>query len=294
MIALGLVALWAQAAPLATERLPGFQIDLPAGDSREAETTDYRSGRLLVRTNDQLFVRVAWEPGDSVDDKDTARMAEALAIALGKKVTRFERDGTVKVPGLPTGSWKMRMGDGLTFWMATVICGGRSITLTTAGKRPGIEALHHQVARSLRCQPDPTKERQLGDVALVADLPPSWRRVKQSPTQLILTDGLYLLFAVNLGAKLKDDVLAKMMPDVVGPDMRVSQRQGSDWSVTATTDPTTGWLTVLRCLDGDQTVLLMSLVDGKAGKAQTAREILRKARCRRPGESPQQWQAADQ
>jgi hypothetical protein len=288
-VALGAAFLASPAAfaPLSTERLPGFQIDLPRADDRRPERGDYRRGKLSVRDK-ELFVSVRWKPGTEVGDDDTTGMARSLSAMIGGTVTDVKSDATVWIPGgLPVQTLKARI-DGKPFWVTSAICGGREITISTGGTARGITLLHRRVARSLRCQPDPALEKQLGDVPVIVDLP-GWRRVMNGPDRIGLSDGRYIFLASILGPKIDGDTFAKMIPAMVGSDMRAGRRQGDDWPVQARADSTTGWLTFRSCPEVNEGLMLMVLVDGKAGDAGTAHQLLGKARCRRPGEAPQQW-----
>jgi hypothetical protein len=126
-------------------------------------------------------------------------------------------------------------------------------------------------------------------LAVVVNLPASWRRVWPPSDQLMLTDGKYILVVKPLPADLSDEGVAKRL---VEPKMRLGARQGNDWPVEAKAGPTSGWLTVRRCPEVHQTLLLTALVESRGKKAEAARALLGKARCRRPDEPPQSWPEA--
>jgi hypothetical protein len=282
-------ALW----PLQAQALPGFQIDLPRGTVDRAAAAAYTSGHAKVEAAKGWFsVRVSWRPGSPMDEEDGAGVARGLAAMLGVSAREVERGVVVEVPGARSSlSLKIVQTGKKPMWMTVASCAARSITIMTTGTVGGVERLHRRVARTVRCQPDPTGEAGLGDVPAILALPPGWHRVG-GYEQLAVTDGRYVMMAGALGETISETQAQIVLSASVEPDMRLGEPQGTDWPVEAKKDTTRGWVTLRRCPEVKQVLLVMALFEAPNGDSRTARELLGKARCRRPGEPPQRWPEA--
>jgi hypothetical protein len=152
----------------------------------------------------------------------------------------------VEVPGARSSlSLKIVQTGKKPMWMTVASCAARSITIMTTGTVGGVERLHRRVARTVRCQPDPTGEAGLGDVPAILALPPGWHRVG-GYEQLAVTDGRYVMMAGALGETISETQAQIVLSASVEPDMRLGEPQGTDWPVEAKKDTTRGWVTLPR------------------------------------------------
>ena len=282
--------------PLRRRALAGFEMGLPPGKYVARPLPVYRSDDLAVHTwFDRLFINVSWEPGSLEDEKGMRMMAEGLARLVDAPSSAVRRDVVVAAPdGRPTRSWTMPLGGRGLAWGTVVACGGRRITVQTAGATGDLERMHRRIVATLRCRPDQAQEAKLSDIPLVVELPAGWSRLDGDPGTLALTDRRYLFLAFTAPGKVSEEAAPMVVSALLGGEFAVGARQGSDWpfdSKTAGKLPP-GWVSIRYCASLDLSLVVVATYRPE-GSSQTARELLGKARCRRPGERPQTWPLLD-
>jgi len=281
--------------PLSRQQLPGLELGLPIGKTDASAAADYRVGKWRVETPlKRAIVLVRWEMGGALDDELVTLMANAMAGAMTAK--EIDRDVPVSVPGgLSARSWRMTLGEGISYWGTAVVCGRRRITILTTGRALGVDRLHRRVAATLRCSPDAAREALLGDLPVIAQFPGKWSRQDSEPGQLMLSDGRFILTVnADAGKPVDQEALGKLLPGLFGEGARVGPPEDGDRKVERTVEgeKITGWFSLRHCPELNQTLLLTMLHADDPAASEAARALLRVVRCRRADEAPQQWPAA--
>jgi hypothetical protein len=262
--------------------LPGFDVDLPTGDIRDV-SSEYSWGRLTI-SPPNFGVQVQWEPG-TIKNLDLNSVINQLgptfAEKLGGKVHDVRRDVSVaNADSLPSRSWTEGVGAG-SLWMTQLDCGTRRLTIVTGSSRGlGVQQLHERIIGTLRCHPDPSRDRAAGDVPVIVD--GRWARLPRKDLQpnedLQLTNGKSLLVARAVAGANLGEVIGLALP---------AQRaqQGDHWLIEI--DGKKGVALAKVCPDLHVSLLLEWIAfkpDPEDGLA-----FLRRARCRRRDEAAQAW-----
>jgi membrane associated rhomboid family serine protease len=144
----------AERVPLAPRELPGFTIDLPAGDTMEQRTA-YDTGRLMLKaTRGTPGLVVAWQVG-AMSREELG--AAAKGVASGLKIQGPPRLVSTPGPGgVPVDTAVVGEGD-LSVRVAALGCGKRTVMVVALG-RFGVEVLHRRALATFRCHPDPQQE----------------------------------------------------------------------------------------------------------------------------------------
>jgi hypothetical protein len=271
---------------LRTRALPGFDIDLPSGDIKDV-SSEYSHGRLTI-SPPNFGVQVGWEPG-TIKDLDLDRVFNLLAPVLAEKLGGTAHDVRRNVyvanaDSLPSRSWTEGVGGG-SVWMTQLDCGTRRLTITTGGRGEGVEPLHKQIVGTLRCRPDPAKERATGDVPVVVDTVERWARLPRKDLRtnedLQLTNGKSVFVARAVAGANLDEVMAM----VVQSPAHIGERQGDHWPLELNGNK--GFAMAKVCPELNVSLLLEWISfkpDPGDGLA-----LLRRARCRRRNEAAQVW-----
>jgi hypothetical protein len=281
---------------LQTRSLPGFEIDLPAGE-RLDRLVEYDEGRVVV--NDpggvQGQLQLTWKPGGLSGDAEVALVNKALGAGVGAEPRALATAPSVEIAGPKARSWALYVGHETT-WATEVTCGARVVRMLTISGHMGVERLHRRMARSFRCRPDASKEPLVGketaarDVPVVFELEPGWVRHPNPQRLLVLEKGPTILMAFGGTRSSNPDVGERMLTFVRNafPGAKPGDRIGDDWSFETTMagKRVRGWLTMRDCPDLQQTLFIVATVAGGDGDG---RELLSRARCRKPGEPPQVW-----
>jgi hypothetical protein len=287
----GAGAIWIARLGFATLRaraMPGFELALPDG-ANVKEDTNYSSGRLKMGmlAGVTSSMHVAWEPGGLYGDDDIAVAGKSLGATLGGEARPIPITEKVTVPGAQqTRSWALRIGDHRA-WSTQMVCGARTVMLTTVSSFWGVERLHRRVAASFRCRPDAAKEQTVGDFPVVFEVEGDWFRLPSSPGQLQITDGQFFLMAQLTPVRaLRSETLRVI--EAAYPGAKVGKPQGDDWPIEIVEDgeELQGWMSPRLCRDGSQ-LFVMAFGDAKDRKG--AKALLPRVRCRRPDEAPQTW-----
>jgi hypothetical protein len=161
------------------------------------------------------------------------------------------------------------------------------VTVDVAGEQWGVERLHRRIVASLRCRPDAVKESTVGEFPIAFDVGPGWFLAPNSSHDLQITNGRFVLIA-HISKALGS--LSEVKPVIEGfmPGFVFDELVGDEWSFHVTQDGESrrGWLTRSTC-SAEDPVLIMSLAP--PGAENEARQLLRRVRCRKPGEAPQKW-----
>jgi hypothetical protein len=275
---------------LRTRPMPGFEIDLPAGDVNAAGL-DYRDGRLTIHgTASRAFaVQLNWGPGGLFQDQDVDALNSGMGAIADVEVRPLSPPTRSAIAGAaPTLSWAVRLGR-MNSWMTQTVCGARWVMMMTGGTDARVEQLHRRIVASFRCRPDPKGEAALGDIPLAFDAGPGWFRLSRDIEELQLTDRRTILTArpVTRPAPPGDMASVVTAPGMMMPGLRVGERVADDWRVETASDdkPRRGWLTLRDCAGTSQVLILTCLTTGD----DDGRRWLARARCRRPGEPRQTW-----
>jgi len=281
-------------AALQTRGMPGFNLDLPAGEISEAGS-QYRNGRLTIHKLagvESSSLQLIWDPGGLFDDAAVDKINKGLGAVLHGEPRSIPVSTKVAIPGPePTRSWAFRIG-GATCWATQVVCGLRSVMLMTLSSHRGVERLHRRVAGSLRCRPDAAQEVTLDDIPVVFDLEPGWFPTPGDSDDLGITNGRTLLMArpITLPSAPVVDVVQTVKAWTTASGIELRDRVGDDWRIDVTQDGERlhGWVTVRDCQSSRQALVLLAL----AGmRDEVDRALLARGRCRKPGEPPQIWPA---
>jgi hypothetical protein len=279
-------------APLRTRSMPGFDIDLPAGEEKDYPA-DYGEGHLTI--NDPRGIpaqlQLRWEPGGLADDKEVALTIKMAGAAYNAEPRPISPPPKVEMAGQETRSWAARVGRE-TMWETEAVCGARRVSLVTSGARVGTERLHRRVARSFRCRPDPAREPTVGkdksprDIPVAFDVGPGWFLYRKSQEQYLISNRRAILTARLLEVPPPTD--RAMTGKVLGlvPGLKLGDPVGDDWPVEMTKKGKTvhAWVTLRSCSSKQQLLIFaVPVVDG----AGDGHEFLSRARCRKRGEPPQ-------
>jgi hypothetical protein len=283
--------------PLVTQRLPGLEVGLPPGHLERANAGDYRSGKISVKAAvlRPIEIAVEWQPGTAFSSEDVDRVVAALSLALPGGARDLQREVAVAAPGAASPrSFRMVIDGASALWETYVVCGGRQVSVVSAGPKRDTERMHRRVVGSLRCQADPVKEASLGDVPVVMGVPAGWHRLKGDPEQVKISDGRYMLIAGSNPGRLDEQAFGKLLPGLFGSQVRFGARTGSNWAFAGTdrTNPFAGWMTLKYCEGLDQTLTVFSIYEGDQREGDHARSLLEGVRCRRRGEPAEVWPAA--
>jgi membrane associated rhomboid family serine protease len=276
----------AERVPLAPRELPGFTLDLPAGETME-QGTAYDTGRLMLKgPSGGAGLMVVWQGGATPREelKDFA-----LAIASALKIQGLPRLVTTPGPdGVPVDTAVVGES-GSTARVAAIQCGKRSVVVFALGGF-GAEALHRRVLASFRCRPDPQQESADPGLPVVLELP-GWYAIDRSGGggTVVLSDGrsTLLLRRTVVGTTPIEQVLeasfagkgGRVIAAPAGPDAAV-------YSGTLSGAAVEGWGRYLRCPSTG--VLLLFSAPDRASSEQ-ARALAEPARCTAAGEAPTRW-----
>jgi membrane associated rhomboid family serine protease len=287
-----LVLLYVLVPPLArvrlsTHELPGFSIDLPAGEIVE-ESAEYQVGKLMLKNNTgaRSAVAVSWQAG-AASRAELEIIAKAVASTLGLSGTRTFT--TVPGPG-GVGVETVAMDSDRTNMRASVLpCGQRFIMLATFSKF-GIDDLHRRMLQTIACHPDPRlEETGIGVVPVKVDLP-GWSAIDRTGGQVTLSDGRSILILrsaiVSPTAQLAEVVRAVF--DALGAQLVVTATGPDAATLTGTLegDHVDGWARSVRCPTGGIPLLLAA---PDQDTAERIRALTASARCTAPGEAPSSW-----
>jgi hypothetical protein len=225
----------------------------------------------------------------TIKDLDLDRVIHQLAPVLAGKLGGTAHDVRRNVyvanaDSLPSRSWTEGVGGG-SVWVTQLDCGTRRLTITTGGRSEGVEPLHKRIVGTLRCRPDPVKERATGDIPVVVDTADRWARLPRkdvrSNEDLQLTNGKSVFVARAVAGANLDEVMAM----VVQSPAHIGERQGDHWPLELNGNK--GFALAKVCPDLNVSLLLEWIPfkpDPGDGLA-----LLRRARCRRRDEAPQVW-----
>ena len=109
--------------------------------------------------------------------------------------------------------------------------------------------------------------------------------------ELQLTDGTAIVIAhaaVGHPSGKLIDILGKAMPA-----LHLGTQEGDRWSINVDIDhrPHPGWLRLCDCNRDNQMLVLMWIATDPHPDLTRGLDIIQRARCRRPFESPQSWPA---
>ena len=277
--------------PLRAHALPGFDIELPAGNEDQASVPNYGSGRMMVKKVGGMpaAVQLTWSAGE-IDEKTFGLIANGFAAGgAGASVHALRRYVTVSAPGVSsTRSMTARAGS-MELWATELPCATRNLIVLTAGENWGVERLHRRVVSTFQCRPDATKETKetLEDVPVIVPLGAGWVRVPRAGNQLQLTNGAGLLTVQLSAAADPEKVVETMASSHMLPGMEIGKRQGERWPLDMELhgQHTQGWLRVRSCPDLVLTIWWLALTPGSTDGLAAADA----ARCRRVDEAPQVW-----
>jgi len=287
---------------LETHDLPGLVIDLPRGTQQDRPSS-YAQGQRTVRAAAFSAVNaVAWRPGRFLDDQSFEYGLQATLRALAaasETVTSEKVTKNIEVPlpkGLEGRSWKLEMPD-REFWSTEMACGGRHVSIVTMSNAALAPKLHRKVVASVRCRPQAAMEATLLDIPVVLDLPSGWTQT-QTKSKLAfgtlgLTDGVHFI-AVNpvlsrLSAQQSLGVLKASKGFVQDVRLTSEDHDAITFEGTFEGRPMAGSMTYLECPELGRTLQLMSWSQERTPEPGAGLKLLRKARCRRANEQPQNW-----
>jgi membrane associated rhomboid family serine protease len=275
-------------AGMTRRQLPGFSIELPAGQVRE-EILDYQGGRIVVmrETGQRTVIAVSWQGGNLSRSE-----FETIAGLLAPKMGLTSSGRGLSLPG-PMKSVVQTMafdGDLQQARMSALGCGVRTVMLMTLGPT-GAEQWHRAILPTIVCSPDQAQEDATakGTLPFAANLP-GWYVQERSSGQLLLTDGSSTLLVrsgvVSTTGQFADVVEISL--GATGGQFRLTSREKDSARFNGVLDThlVEGWARAVSCRTGGLTLLLVA-PDRRI--ADELWSLTASARCTNPGEVPTEW-----
>ncbi len=271
---------------LSTHQFPGFTVDLPSGEIR-SEDNSYQSGKLALAINDAPMVAlVQWEPGADFSDDELTMIATGVGAAAGG----IKPGAVTTVEGVPTVEVSTDKG---LFEVSMKKCGARHVAIATGGG-DGIAKLHRRIVASFQCHPDAAQETATAsvDFPLALDVP-GWQQVVHDNQQIQLAKGHALLVLERTTANSDPQSLSVLAPMLKsqGLDVTVGAVVGDRAPMTMKDgDKTlTGFALLKSCSTASGLVFALASDDQSMPMLQ---QIADSARCLKPGEPAQKFEAA--
>lgn len=269
-------------------QLPGFSLELPAGEVGE-EILDYQGGRfvLMREVGQGAVVSVSWQ-GGSLSRSEFETIAGMLASKMG--LTSSGRGLALPGPWKTVVQTEAFDGDLRQARMSVLGCGVRTIMVMTVGPA-GAEQWHRAILPTFTCSPDQAQEDATakGTLPFVANLP-GWYVQGRSSGQLLLTDGSSTL-AVRSGVVSTTGHFAEaveMSLGLSGGQFRLTSREKDSARFNGVLDTrlVEGWARAVSCSTGGLTLILFA---PNRRIADELWSLTASARCTSPGEVPTEW-----
>lgn len=298
---------------LAYERveLPGFSIELPKSPNMgpivtASDRERYPAGQIKRgQVREPVHVAaLSWQPGVLSTQEELTDMIKIMATAMASKpvtprITSPARADTV------AGKPAMRIGvtiEPLELELVEVTCGGRAIQIMVGARAPG--PIIERMLRTFDCHPDPAREPELAtDRAPVAfDELTGWSAMANPEAFTIINGTTVAVFSVTSDAH---QVEKLGFVKVVGA---MIETMFGAWTLDTSERPTrhgrTRDLVFGDAVDDGEAIriaaglwpcpvgpavigLVMQASDGdRAQFRETAIDVLMRARCLNPGETP--------
>ncbi len=273
---------------LSKHQLPGFSIDIPAGEIVE-EGTEYQVGRLMLKADvgGRSAVAVTWQIG-AASRPELELVAKATASKIG--ATRTTRFTASRGPGGVSVETAEMDSDRSMTRLSMLPCGKREIVLMTIGP-VGIDGLHSRILQTITCRPDPRAEVTDIGVAPVKMNLPGWSAIDRTGGQLLLSDGRSLLLlrpgVVSSTGKL-GEVVAATFNATTGAQVAITASGPEAATLTGTFQGNhfDGWARSLHCPTVD---VLLVLFAPDLETAERIGAVTESARCAATGETPSSW-----
>jgi hypothetical protein len=247
--------------------LPGFTIELPAGD--RDEKLDYVIGYAQVGN----IASVSWEPESGATDLESqAKAAIAASPELAgarMKVVEIRRSGAT------INAVEVSKADG-NLWFASVPCGVRRISIISQGSDDKNQLAH--VVESVSCHPDPAREEQINTPPLAIDLPKPWSVVATGRYMVTISDRQSALVIQRVVGDERELASAKF--SVMGIDVAVGEKHDGRYALVGTN--VHGWAWPFTCSGGD--VLVLGVAPDEPTAGALAEMVRAKSHCAGPNE----------
>jgi hypothetical protein len=264
--------------------LPGFSIDLPAGDETVAQL-DYRAGKLRREKlgGGEGMLAIYWMFGKVVDGPAALDIARMAARSDG-----FDPERAQLLEHKANGMSLVSIDPERTKLQSYTQCGARTISLATAHVS---EPVHRQIIDSLHCEPDPSQEAAATSIPIAIDLP-EFVAFQRTPGTVALTSEtstvmLRLQSSTSLTiADLERD--SATLFKVMKLDAQAQPRRGGLIPFIANVEGNREW-GVLRPIDCATSKVLVIAFSGDPKSARDLEQRVEAAHCLGPGESPPAW-----